>query len=112
MNEGKIVQIIGAVVDIDFSGGSLPSILNAIRIPRSDGNGPQEDLIVEVQQHLGDNRVRTVAMDSTDGLPRGVSCYDTGGPITIPVGPSALGRLINIVGEGIDNLGPIKSDVH
>lgn len=111
MNEGKIVQIIGAVVDIDFSGGALPSILNAIRIPRSGDGKPQEDLIVEVQQHLGDNRVRTVAMDSTDGLPRGISCYDTGGPITIPVGPAALGRLINIVGQGIDNLGPIKSDV-
>ena len=111
MNEGKIVQIIGAVVDIDFSGGALPSILNAIRIPRGGDGNPQEDLIVEVQQHLGDNRVRTVAMDSTDGLPRGISCYDTGGPITIPVGPAALGRLINIVGQGIDNLGPIKSDV-
>jgi len=110
MNEGKIVQIIGAVVDIDFSGGSLPSILNAIRIPRKGEDGPLEDLIVEVQQHLGDYRVRTVAMDSTDGLPKGIPCFDTGGPITIPVGPSALGRLINIVGQGIDNLGPIKSD--
>jgi F-type H+/Na+-transporting ATPase subunit beta len=112
MNEGKIVQIIGPVVDIDFSGGTLPSILNAIRIPRTNGDGQQEDLIVEVQQHLGDNRVRTVAMDSTDGLPRGITCYDTGGPITIPVGPAALGRLINVLGQGIDNLGPIKSDVH
>ena len=112
MNEGKIVQIIGPVVDIDFSGGAIPSILNAIRIPRGTGNGQEEDLIVEVQQHLGDNRVRTVAMDSTDGLPRGVTCYDTGGPITIPVGPAALGRLINVIGQGIDNLGPIKSDVH
>jgi F-type H+-transporting ATPase subunit beta len=112
MNEGKIVQIIGPVVDIDFSGGILPSILNAVRIPRDVGSGQQEDLIVEVQQHLGDNRVRTVAMDSTDGLPRGITCYDTGAPITIPVGPAALGRLINVLGQGIDNLGPIKSDVH
>ena len=111
MNEGKIVQIIGPVVDIDFSGGKLPSILNAIRIPRTNSDGHQEDLIVEVQQHLGDNRVRTVAMDSTDGLPRGLTCHDTGGPITIPVGPAALGRLINVLGQGIDNLGPIKSDV-
>jgi F-type H+-transporting ATPase subunit beta len=111
MNEGKIVQIIGPVVDIDFSGGALPSILNAIRIPRDIGNEQQGDLIVEVQQHLGDNRVRTVAMDSTDGLPRGITCYDTGGPIAIPVGPAALGRLINVLGQGIDNLGPIKSDV-
>jgi F-type H+/Na+-transporting ATPase subunit beta len=111
MNEGKIVQIIGPVVDIDFSGGTLPSILNAVRIPRTNADGQPEDLIVEVQQHLGDNRVRTVAMDSTDGLPRGIACYDTGGPITIPVGPAALGRLINVIGQGIDNLGPIKSDI-
>lgn len=111
MNEGKIVQIIGPVVDIDFSGGTLPSIMNAIRIPRGSEKEQQDDLIVEVQQHLGDNRVRTVAMDSTDGLPRGITCYDTGGPITIPVGPAALGRLINVIGQGIDELGPIKSDV-
>ncbi len=113
MNEGKIVQIIGPVVDIDFSGGSLPAILNAIRIPRpsTDSTKPQ-DLIVEVQQHLGDNIVRTVAMDSTDGLARGLKAYDTGGPITVPVGPNALGRLINVIGEGIDELGPIQSDKH
>lgn len=110
MNEGKIVQIIGPVVDIDFSGGSLPPILNAIRIPRPQTNGKAEDLIVEVQQHLGDNIVRTIAMDSTDGLARGQKAYDTGGPITVPVGPSALGRLINIIGEGIDELGPINSE--
>jgi F-type H+-transporting ATPase subunit beta len=111
MNEGKIVQIIGPVVDIDFSGGKLPAILSAIRIPQSDGNGQQGELVVEVQQHLGDNRVRTVAMDSTDGLSRGVTCYDTGGPIKIPVGPNSLGRLINVLGQGIDGLSPIKSEM-
>ena len=111
MNEGKIVQIIGPVVDIDFSGGKLPSILNAIRIPMGDAHEKKEELIVEVQQHLGDNRVRTVAMDSTDGLARGITCYDTGGPISIPVGPATLGRLINVIGEGIDGLPPIKRDV-
>ncbi len=111
MNEGKIVQIIGPVVDIDFSGGTLPAILNAIRIPRpSTDSTKAEDLIVEVQQHLGDNIVRTVAMDSTDGLARGEKAYDTGGPITVPVGPNALGRLINVIGEGIDELGPIQSE--
>lgn len=109
MNEGKIVQIIGPVVDIDFSGGKLPAILNSIRIPHGS-NGTKEELIVEVQQHLGDNRVRTVAMDSTDGLSKGLACYDTGGPITIPVGPTALGRLINVLGQGIDGLAPIKSE--
>ncbi len=112
MNEGKIVQVIGPVVDIDFSGGALPSILNAVNIPRKGSDGQDELLIVEVQQHLGDNRVRTVAMDSTDGLWRGMTCQDTGGPITVPVGPATLGRLISVTGEGIDGLGPITSDKH
>ncbi len=110
MNEGKIVQIIGPVVDIDFSGGSLPAILNAIKIPRPTANGKAENLIVEVQQHLGDNVVRTVAMDSTDGLARGEKAIDTGAPIMVPVGPEALGRLISVIGEGIDELGPIKTE--
>jgi F-type H+-transporting ATPase subunit beta len=110
MKEGKIVQVIGPVVDIEFSDGSLPEILNAIRIPRTNTQGEQEVLIVEVQQHLGDNRVRTVAMDSTDGLVRGMKCTDTDNPITVPVGPATLGRLINVIGEGIDGLGEIKSE--
>jgi F-type H+-transporting ATPase subunit beta len=83
--------------------------LNAVRIPRHDIKD-EPDLIVEVQQHLGDNRVRTVAMDSTDSLQRGMSAIDTGGPISVPVGPGVLGRLISVTGEGIDGLGPIKSD--
>jgi F-type H+/Na+-transporting ATPase subunit beta len=112
MNEGTIVQIIGPVVDIDFSGGSLPAILNAVTIPRKDAEGKDEKLIVEVQQHLGDNRVRTVAMDSTDGLSRGMKCFDTGAPITVPVGPATLGRLISVTGEGIDGIGEIKSEKH
>ncbi len=112
MNEGKIVQIIGPVVDIDFSSGVLPSILNAVTIPLEAVTGKKEDLIVEVQQHLGDNRVRAVAMDSTDGLSRGMTCIDTGAPITVPVGPSTLGRLINIIGKGIDGLPPIKAEKH
>ncbi|HET6273747.1 MAG TPA: F0F1 ATP synthase subunit beta, partial [Bacteroidota bacterium] len=110
MNEGKIVQIIGPVVDIDFSGGELPAILNAIKIPRLGSDGKSEDLIVEVQQHLGDSRVRSVAMDSTDGLARDMKCVDTGAPISVPVGPAVLGRLINVLGEGIDGLGPIVSE--
>lgn len=110
MNEGKIVQVIGPVVDIDFSGGALPEILNAVKIPRINADGTKDDLIVEVQQHLGDNVVRTVAMDSTDGLARGVKCFDEGGPISVPVGPNALGRLINVIGDGIDGLGEIKSE--
>ena len=112
MNEGKIVQVIGPVVDIDFSEGKLPSILNAIRIPRKNAAGVMEDLIVEVQQHLGDDRVRTVAMDSTDGLARDMQCIDTGSPITVPVGPESLGRMMNVVGQAIDGLPPIKAAKH
>ncbi len=109
MNEGKIVQIIGPVVDIDFSGGKLPEIMNAVRIPRKNVEGIDEDLIVEVQQQLGEDRVRTVAMDSTDGLTRGMTAHDTGAPITVPVGPAVLGRLINVLGAGIDGLPSIEA---
>lgn len=110
MNEGKIIQVIGPVIDIDFAGGKLPSILNAVKIPRKNFEGVEEELICEVQQHLGEERVRTVAMDSTDGLVRGMQAFDLGNPIEVPVGPSTLGRLINVIGKGIDNLPPIKSD--
>jgi len=109
-NEGTIVQVIGPVVDIDFQDGYLPKIYNAIRIPRTSVEGKVEVLIVETQQHLGENRVRAVAMDSTDGLVRGMKAIDTGEPIMVPVGPATLGRLINVIGEGIDGLGEIKSE--
>jgi F-type H+-transporting ATPase subunit beta len=105
LSEGTIIQVIGPVVDIDFEGGILPSIYNSIKIPRIDLEGKEQELIVEVQQHLGENRVRTVAMDSTDGLVRGMKAFDTGEPISVPVGPETLGRLINVIGEGIDGLG-------
>ena len=109
-NKGKIIQIIGPVIDIEFEEGQLPKIYNAVRIPRLSTEGVQEDLIVEVQQHLGEDRVRTVAMDSTEGLQRGLDAFDTGNPIMVPVGPSTLGRLINVIGKGIDGLGEIKSE--
>ena len=112
MNEGKIVQIIGPVIDIDFSGGKLPEIMNAVRIPKKNTEGIDEDLIVEVQQHLGEDRVRTVAMDSTDGLVRGMSAIDTAGPITVPVGPAVLGRLIDVLGNSIDGLPAIEAKTH
>ncbi|MBI4548164.1 MAG: F0F1 ATP synthase subunit beta [Ignavibacteriae bacterium] len=108
MNEGKIIQVIGPVVDIDFSGGKLPAILNAVRIPRKNIEGVEEDLICEVQQHLGEERVRTVAMDSTDGLVRGMKAYDLESPIEVPVGPQTLGRLINVTGHTIDGLPPVN----
>lgn len=112
MNEGTIVQIIGPVVDIDFPGGKLPAILNAVKIPRVNVEGVQEDLIVEVQQQLGEDRVRAVSMDSTDGLVRGMKAHDTGEPIKVPVGPKALGRLINVTGQAIDGLGPIEAKAY
>lgn len=108
-NEGIVVQVIGPVVDIDFQDGYLPKIYNAVKIPRVNLEGQEEELVVEVQQHLGENRVRTVAMDTTDGLVRGMKAYDTGEPISVPVGPETLGRLINVIGEGIDGLGEIKA---
>jgi F-type H+-transporting ATPase subunit beta len=107
---GKILQVIGPVLDIEFENGKLPSIYNSIRIPRTTTEGVQENLIVEVQQHLGEDRVRAVAMDSTDGLVRGMDAFDTGEPISVPVGPATLGRLINVIGNPIDSLGEIKTD--
>ncbi len=108
-HKGKIIQVIGPVVDIEFEEGHLPSIYNAISIPRITTEDEKNNLIVEVQLHLGEDRVRTVAMDSTDGLVRGMDAFDTGEPISVPVGPETLGRLINIIGEGIDSLGEIKT---
>lgn len=107
---GKIIQVIGPVVDIEFEGGHLPEILSAIRIPRITTEGVQEDLIAEVQQHLGEDRVRAVAMDSTDGLVRGMDAIDMLEPISVPVGPNTLGRLINVIGKPIDALGEIKTE--
>ena len=110
MNEGKIVQVIGPVVDIDFSGGKLPAIFNAVKIPRKNIEGIEDELVCEVQQHLGEERVRTVAMDSTDGLVRGMTAFDTGDSIRVPVGPATLGRLINVVGKAIDSLPPLPTE--
>lgn len=107
--KGKIIQVIGPVVDIEFEEGHLPEIYSAIKIPRVTTEGVENVLITEVQQHLGEDRVRAVAMDSTDGLVRGMEAIDTGGPITIPVGPETLGRLINVIGNPIDGLGEIKT---
>jgi len=106
MNEGKIVQVIGPVVDVAFEDGELPAILTALEVQRAD-HGSR--LVLEVQQHLGERTTRCVAMDSSDGLVRGMSVKNTGQPITVPVGPETLGRLINILGDPIDSLGPIKT---
>jgi F-type H+-transporting ATPase subunit beta len=107
--QGKLAQILGAVVDVEFPHGSqLPEIYDAIRVPLEG----KDDLILEVQMHLGNNRVRTVAMDSTDGLARGMVAYATGAPIMVPVGPPALGRLFNVLGRPIDQRGPVVSDTY
>jgi F-type H+-transporting ATPase subunit beta len=111
INKGKIIQVIGPVVDIDFSEGSIPAINNAIHIKRTTIEGVEGNLVVEVQQHLGESRVRTVAMDSTDGLIRGMEAIDTGTSIEIPVGQEVLGRLMNVIGEPIDEKGPIKTEM-
>jgi len=108
MSKGIIKQIIGPVVDLEFPEGHLPNIFNAITIKREDNS----TLVLEVQQHLGENLVRCVAMDTTDGLTRGTEALDTGEPITIPVGPEVLGRLMNVIGEPIDELGPINTKEH
>ncbi|PJF26748.1 MAG: F0F1 ATP synthase subunit beta [Phototrophicales bacterium] len=96
--QGRISQVLGAVVDVEFPGNQLPDIYDAIRVPREGA----DDLILEVQLHLGDGAVRTVAMDTTDGLRRGVPAYATGSPITVPVGPNSLGRIFNVLGRPVD----------
>lgn len=108
-NTGKIVQVIGAVVDVEFSSGKLPNILNALEI-KNPNNVNAPELICEVAQHLGDNIVRSIAMDATEGLVRGMAAVDTGKPIMAPVGEGALGRIMNVVGHGVDEMGPIKTD--
>ncbi|MBI3260491.1 MAG: F0F1 ATP synthase subunit beta [Ignavibacteriae bacterium] len=114
MQHGQIVQVIGPIVDIEFPAGTIPPVLNALNIPRvSIATGEEEILVCEVQQHLGEDRVRTIAMDSTDGLVRGMKAIDTGEPIMVPVGPEVLGRLINVIGVPIDNKSKvINSKMH
>ena len=111
-NIGKIVQVIGPVVDIEFPEGKLPNILNAIFITNPTIDDQPDNLVVEVAQHLGNNVVRCIAMDTTDGLVRGMEARDTGKPIMVPVGKASLGRILNVVGRPVDNKGPVKSDKH
>ena len=102
---GKISQVMGAVVDVEFKDGNLPQILNALEVKEWDTR-----LVLEVAQHLGDSSVRTVAMDSTDGLTRGLEVTDTGAPISVPVGPETLGRLFDVLGQTIDGKGTLKTE--
>ena len=107
LNKGYVTQIIGPVLDIKFPDGKLPLIYNAVKIEVGDGTST----IVEVQQLLGDNKVRAVSMKSTDGLRRGVEAIDLGAPITVPVGTPTLGRIFNVIGEPVDEQGPVECDV-
>src|SRR5512132_2825547 len=112
MSQGKVVQVIGPVVDVEFEVGKLPAIYNALEVPgagSTDVFAYSAKLVLEVAQHLGESRVRTVAMAATDGLRRGIDVIDTGQPITIPVGKETLGRIINITGEAVDKAGPLKA---
>ena len=108
-NTGKIVQVIGAVVDVEFSSGTLPNILSSLEI-KNPNNVNAPELICEVAQHLGDNIVRSIAMDATEGLVRGMAAVDTGKPIMVPVGEASLSRIMNVVGKPVDEQGPIKTD--
>ncbi|MEA5620415.1 F0F1 ATP synthase subunit beta [Cronbergia sp. UHCC 0137] len=109
-NIGYITQVIGPVVDVKFPGGKLPQIYNALTITGTNEAGQQLSLTVEVQQLLGDNQVRAVAMSTTDGLVRGLEAVDTGAPITVPVGKATLGRIFNVLGEPVDNQGPVNAE--
>lgn len=109
-NIGKIVQVIGNVIDVEFPEGKLPNILNALVLNNPTISDEPDNLVVEVAQHLGNNVVRCVAMDTTDGLVRGMPVKDTGKPIQVPVGHSALGRVLNVVGRPVDDMGPVKGE--
>jgi F-type H+/Na+-transporting ATPase subunit beta len=110
-NFGKVIQVIGPVLDVEFESEHLPELYNALRIREKSDAGPDIDVTVEVQQHIGRNQVRAVAMSSTDAVVRGMRVEDTGGPITVPVGEAALGRILNVLGNPVDNGPPIPDSV-
>src|SRR2546429_7144712 len=107
-NVGRVVQVIGPVLDVEFEPEHLPELYNAVVIDHAGNGAPAIRLTAEVQQHIGRNQVRAVAMSSTDGVVRGMAVVDTGQPITVPVGEAALGRILNVLGEPVDEGGPIQ----
>jgi F-type H+-transporting ATPase subunit beta len=110
---GQVVQVIGPVLDIQFEAGHLPAIYNAVRITSKGFNIPEPlDVTAEVQQHLGEGRVRAVAMEAVEGMVRGMPAEDLGQGITVPVGRATLGRVMNVLGKPVDQLGPIESPTH
>jgi len=110
MNVGKISQVIGAVVDVRFDSGDLPAIYNALFVSSPTISDQPDNLVLEVAQHLGDRTVRTISMDTTDGLVRGMEARDSGKPISVPVGEKVLGRILNVIGEPVDEMGPIEAE--
>ena len=106
--EGHITQVIGPVIDVEFPSGVLPEINDSVEIINDNGT----KIVAEVQQHLGENRIRTVAMSSTDGIKRGMKVINTSEPIKIPVGKNILGRILNVLGQPVDNAGEIEADTY
>ncbi|MCZ6463893.1 MAG: F0F1 ATP synthase subunit beta, partial [Proteobacteria bacterium] len=111
MQSGKIVQVLGPVVDVEFPPGDLPEIYTALTTTNPSIDERADNLVIEVALHLGENTVRCIAMDSSEGLMRGQEVSNTGAPIMIPVGPATLGRIMNVVGEPVDERGPIESQI-
>src|SRR5580698_9845347 len=107
---GRINQVLGNVIDVEFSNGSLPPIFSALRVSNPSIDDRPGNLVLEVAQHLGENTVRCIAMDSTEGLVRGMDVLDTGAPISVPVGDGTLGRLMNVTGDPVDEAGPINAE--
>ena len=109
--EGRVIQIAGPTIEIEFPEGHVPKIYNAIRVTSEGYDVPNKiDITAEVAQHIGEGRVRTIAMEPTDGLVRGMKAYDLGHPITIPVGKQTLGRVLNVLGKPVDNMGPVTTE--
>src|SRR6185437_8735826 len=109
-NIGKVVQVIGPVLDVEFAAEHLPEIYNALTVDQDSASGGRIHLVVEVQQHIGRNQVRAVSMSTTDGIERGMAVVDTGAAISVPVGEAALGRILNVLGEPVDNGPAIPAD--
>ncbi len=112
MSYGHVTQIIGPAVDVEFPPGELPLIFTALTVTNPEINDREDNLVLEVAQHLGESRVRCVAMDSSEGLVRGMRVKNTGAPIAMPVGPEVLGRIVNVIGEPVDDLPPVKAKLH
>ena len=109
-NTGKVVQVIGPVLDVEFEAAHLPEIYNALSLKTTNEAGQEIELIAEVQQHIGRGQVRAVSMSSTDGVTRGMDVSDTGSAISVPVGEAALGRILNVLGEPVDEMGPVGGE--